>query len=1515
MSPETISYVGESLEPTDTVAAWLDRPGVQRDLVQRFLSDGVFTQQTVNRYVTKGVLNREGRQFVERVLLGTVIPDAAIIETAPPALLQKVSKVVGPVSQAAAVGPEWDVRGLISRALELGRVAEVQGLTVDDLASQYDLMGAEVEPEAVAFLALMQREGAAALRQRFARYAAAARRAQPAAQGQVEMEALAGAPPTPAEALTEAFGIQLLPEDAGGMEPLYDVPALRLTSEPEGPEQGALFGERAGTAAARSLAQTEAAARAKIAQLKEQMAVARRGLELNAERLSPKMREGIEARIRGFASQIAALEKLVNRGQSISAEELRTQVVAGGQEQSPLRRWLNAAREGGAEQGDMFGESLPEALGDVLPEARTTRPPDPIADVGKPAAELDEAALEAQRIADRLAGELQVPPEAEGKRPVSAPEIIEALAKATEAAGKLLRIRTSGRGVGSQAHGAFFPGPDVIRVRMANNIPTASHEVGHAIEKLVYGWPKGGPWKQPLASREMQKELLALGKALYGSRKPAGGYKREGWAEFVRIWVTRTDLNGNATEPATHAPLLTQWFEDAFSKEFPDVRTAIDKAKELTDRYRGQGARKRAEAGMIDPTSLRSRLTRAGRGAREFFSAENWIDMAFPLAELSKAAERELGHPLKPTEDPYVTISALRTTHDARVRYMVENGMIDVAGNVVGAPLADVQPLIKGRYQDFLIYLWAKRTVALQTDPKGPRASGLSAEDARQILVELETPAFMLASSKVYAWNEGVLGYAAQASPTFQAVVDAVRKRDPGNYVPLQREFEELESAWKGSRGATTRSPVQRLKGSGRRVKDPLQAMIAKASTIVAQAHKRMVLDQIIRLARVPGIGEQIVEVPKDQRPAYATTVGDLIERLEREVGAIDIPGLQKLSPLQQADVLGQMLTFFAPVQVPTGQEAGNPIIPIYANGEVRWFEVPKPLYEALASIDIYRMPKVADLILGVPTRLFRAGTTGLRASFGLITNPLRDVQTFYLNTQSNKAAPRLFFEWLRSLGEVALWRTSGKRTEWVDAFMRLGLEMSQPLGQDVLYTRRAARRLAEGRVVRTLDPRNWYDWFRDLVQTPEAAPRIEELRLKAAEVGWQPGQPMTLDQALVLMNAASQVTTDFKAAGRIARIVNQSVPFHNAAIQGPRAHVRAFLRKPSKFLARGLQMTAAALLLWWMVKDEEWYQEMTSKERYLYWHIPFEHPVTGEPELLRIPRAFEAGGIFAAMPEFLADAAYRNDPKLMTEWFQAFVETARVPLIDIVTIDGVPVPVWENPLALTAAEQLANREFYFDRPIVPRGEEARAPEEQFNEYTSRVAIVMGDLFKTSPRRIDHAMQGIFGPVSRDLVEVVGLDPAEVKRERELADLPIVGRLFQRGGALGTRPKSVNELYEVLETATQRQRSTRQPETPRERQLRLQLTDAQRAVTALLFVRQYTPESSQRRRLTAEAADIAQSAVSAYQAGELRRGRFAAQRRRAEAQEERVNPFKRRQATSPAGAPRPPQGPRPPRPR
>lgn len=766
-----------------------------------------------------------------------------------------------------------------------------------------------------------------------------------------------------------------------------------------------------------------------------------------------------------------------------------------------MRRVVDRAVENMAADADAIEvdtESLPDA-------ARLDPPPDPL--------DPDpEAAL--QKVGDRIAGYLTAREGSKPGRGVSAPEVIRSIAAIARAAGKPIPIRVGRLGrYARRARGLFFPQTMVIRINQANNIATAAHELGHGLERILFGWPDGSPWQEPLVSRRVQNELTALGKSLYGDTKPAGGYMREGWAEYVRIWITRTDLNSRPADPARVAPELTQWFEESFSQQFPEVRRAFDSARTAARSWAEQGSLERARQSMVDTASPRERTRRAIETTRGVLTVAKWIEQAQPFKKLTQAAEQERGRPLAPEKDPYQLITALRTTHAARARYMVEHAVLDLAGNIVGPSLAEIRPLVRGREQEFAFYLWAKRTLALGPD----RPSGLSLEDAAAIVEELETPKFETAGGKVYAWNDGVLDYAAQASPSFRRIVERVRERDPGNYVPLQRVFDELDRNYMtlpGGAGATRTSPVRRLKGSGRRIKSILPTMIANAEQTVRAAHRRAVMEATVKLANVEGMGHLINEIPPDRVPAYTASLGRMLNEIETALGAagirVRLEDAQGADPnaLLLAELMGETVTFFTEAQRAPN---GSYIYPVWGDNRVRWFELDAELFDALSTLDVYRMHWLPELFLGRPASLLRAGTTGLRASFGLIWNPLRDIQAFWVNTRSNKIGGRLFAEWARGMAEMAVAQSTGKRSALADAYQRLGLEMTQSLGQDIPQTRLAARRLFQGRVVRTVDPRNLFEFYRDLVQFPEAAPRVAEMRLLAKRIGWEPDQPMNL--------------------------------------------------------------------------------------------------------------------------------------------------------------------------------------------------------------------------------------------------------------------------------------------------------------------------------------------------------------------------------------------------------------------
>lgn len=1171
-------------------------------------------------------------------------------------------------------------------------------------------------------------------------------------------------------------------------------------------------------------------------------------------------RPDLEARVREEARSVA--------------DELRRKIEAGGATPAEAARYAEAAKI--LERAEADIEETAKGGLDAFPSS-TERPPDP---------QKDE--FPQQQVSSNQKARVRNQPKDLPKKPVSAPQVISALAEVTRIAGGDIPMRVGRLGT-KRARGWWNPHTEVIRTRAANDIPTATHEVAHAIEYLLYGQPKGGPWVKPMATPTMQRELFALGKALYGDTKPKGGYKREGWAEFVRIWVTGLDAEGKPADVAKLAPSVHSWFQKTLAADHEAVFEALVAAKKIERQRQDQGPKARALASVVDQASPGARAKKAIKRARSALTMEKLIEMGQPLYELAREAERRTGKKLAPSEDPFLTLSALRTTHAARTKEMVEGaGMMDLAGNVVGPPLKDIRPLVRGRRQDFMLYLWGRHTIEEYTNGKG-RDTGLSLDDAQDLVAELGNPKFELAAEKVVAWNAGILDYAAESSPTFRAVVERIRETGRTYFIPLQREFEEMHDMWSRSvGGATKRSPVKRFKGSGRRIKDPFPAMISNAERTLRQSHARMVLDQVLKLSQLQGMGHLVEEVPKDRVPVASETIGELIKKINKELFRRD-PTAPFVEPTDEidTDLLNATLTFFAPVQRPPGQ---NPIVPIYDQGTVRWFEVDGDLYDTLQSLDVYRFPDllglgIGEMILGKPAAAMRAGTTGLRASFGLIWNPLRDVQTMWVNTQSSAGAPVLLYEWLKAMTDMAFMRATGKRSDYVDLWMRLGGEMAQPLGQDIPHTRRAARRLFEGPTERVLDPRNWFDFYRDLVQFPEGAPRTAELKLIAKELGWKPGMPLTLDQSLQLTLGAKQVTTDFTAAGELSRIINRAVPFHNAAIQGPRANLRAAKRNPFRFIARGLQLTAITLLLWWKNKDEDWYKEKPYRERFTNFYLPFTNPTNGEDELMRIPRAFEVGTFFSALPEMLVDSWYRQDPDAASAWFK--------------TAWKLTAPDLQPVLFREALEQAANKDFYFDRPLVPMGESRRPPEEQFNEYTTSAAIAIGKILKVSPRRVDHAIRGLFGPVAIDALGLLGLGPVEQEREEELADLPLVGRLFERAGPMGTHPLSIDKVYDALEEAQLKQASTRHEETEDERQVRLLLSDATQAITAISYIRRNTESAARRRELVKAAAEIAANALAAVEAGRVNREVFQELRRKYQGERTNMQEETNRRPTRP----------------
>lgn len=1057
-----------------------------------------------------------------------------------------------------------------------------------------------------------------------------------------------------------------------------------------------------------------------------------------------------------------------------------------------------------------------------------------------------------------LFGTAQPLPQWDGKRPVGAPDVMRAMADVLTAAKIKVPLRV-GRISQRDAAGIFKTRSHVARIRQAGDIRVAVHELAHGLDWMVLADERNGTLSAKHAHRitlAAQAELRRLGKEMYGETVPKGGYESEGFAEYMAYRVTE----GTA---ADRAPVFHEWFNGWLATQ-PAIEKALHGAERMASRWRFQGDVKRAAGQWVNTSSPKHRIQNALQTVRGWMTLSAHVDSSSIVQELQQVAEAQVGKgKLGIERSPHTLMASLRLRHSARVRMMVEDGMIDFAGNRVGPALAEIRALVKGRYGDFVTYLYAKRALALWTDPLKPRGRnpGISFPVAERVVAALDSPEFAIAAGKVYEWSEGVLDYAAQASPTYKQIVRRIRAVDPGSYVPLYRIFEALDEHWsapvssgKGGGGVLGGSFTQRLKGSGRRIKDPFQSLISAAEHTVASAHKRAVLDAMLRLSNIEGLGHIIEPVPRTQVPAASRSLDTLAEevrkRLEKAYDESDDETKALVEALRSGipeEMAGEMVTFWAAAVVPdTGKD---PIVAVWDEGKVRWLQVNAELYRTLHEMDVHRLPGLLQATLVPHARFFRAATTGLLPSFALVRNPTTDLMTALHNTRAQGGAMVYFANWMRYAVLGLVRAVSGSRSgmdAYTLAFLRLGGEMAQSLGQDLPHTGRMAR-AALGVPASPLEQvGRVYDRLRDLLQFPEQVSRVAELRSVAKQVGWDGQSPLTLEQASELALAAAEVTTDFTAAGTVGRTLNQVIPFYNASIQGPRAVLQAMRRNPTRSAAYALSMAALTMAYWYYTHDEEWYEELPDDQRFMYWHFGLPNG-----ERVRIKRPYELGLAWSALPEAMMNTAEEQDPGHLSAWMgQAW---------DVLTPPVLP------PSIRTGVELTANRDFFWDRPIVPQSVIDRVAEEQYRPWTPKVAIAIGKALGVSPLKVEHAVRGLGGGLSADALRSVGsVEELFIGQAMEPADIPAIGTIFARGGQMGTRQRSVDEFYEHLTHARQRMASVERPETPLEGAARRDLEAVLTHVSMLYKARSLVTDPAAKRELTALVLELVKPANEAY---------------------------------------------------
>ncbi len=865
-----------------------------------------------------------------------------------------------------------------------------------------------------------------------------------------------------------------------------------------------------------------------------------------------------------------------------------------------------------------------------------------------------------------------------------------------------------------KALGIYQVKPESIRLQAINDVPVLAHEIGHALHFRVLS---DNPAKASDWGGSYDGELNALGAATSAPGYTPDQIRKEGVAEFVRLWLT------DGAKARAGAPRFSAFFEQQLDERAPQMAKALREGREMIEDYIAMPAVKKAEAQItFDPAAERPRST-----WRDWMRSGyvKWFNTLHPIEQVLK---RVAG------ADPSLADEARRLASytenhrggwSSKAHADLFNHQTNLKGVRVGESFATILKDVKpGRAKALSTYLALKRAAEIE---RGGKRSGfenakLPPDEMRAMEKEFEG-----VRQRLMKWQQNELNLLVESglldTKTAKAMADANR-----DYVPFYRLYERVNGVSFGPEASKNaggyvdlNSGIKRLKGSDRAIIDPLQSMMKNAFMFRKIAEQNQIGHQFFDLIeQVQGHG-QWGEGIRPKMTGTTISHAAIVEKL-KEQGIIedetDLPS--------DADLT---LRLWEAVKRP---DSANGEVIVWKNGKRKHYEVKDALLmEALrtADADAIRLGKflgpTMTKLATLPTRALRFGATG--GPWFALPNFVRDQFIAGLQTKTGFIP---FVDGFKGAFNVLAKTDAYQR--WIEAGgkyhgLTTGTEAFTALLEDALPKDKTAR----SQLAALGSPRNWIKAIGAAGQILEEASRVQEF-IRAERMGLS-----KMDAA----NASKAITLNFARAGERARVFNMLVPFLNAQLQ--QLDVLVNLHKDpqrrGQVMSRGLMLiTVPSVLTWWLGKDDEEIQNLPEWRKNLFWNLNLK-PVAkalgmGEGFILSVPKPFLMGAIYGTSVERMLDYASGRDPNGARKAMTAIVDQVISPLDMAMSLAGM------RPLI----EATANYDLYRGRDIVPQSMQDMPKPYQYDLSTSETAKLLGKWTGQSPMMIDHLVRGYF---------------------------------------------------------------------------------------------------------------------------------------------------------------------------
>ncbi|KQY87087.1 hypothetical protein ASD24_26795 [Paenibacillus sp. Root52] len=697
------------------------------------------------------------------------------------------------------------------------------------------------------------------------------------------------------------------------------------------------------------------------------------------------------------------------------------------------------------------------------------------------------------------------------------------------------------------------------------------------------------------------------------------------------------------------------------------------------------------------------------------------VDDLNPLRQFDRWMEKVMGRSLRASESTHKLALGTRGA-DMTARQIVTDGLVDSAGNTVGASLKQVlSELPKGKFLDFEDYLINRHAITrFDRGEKVFKDSLNWTPEAGQIKLDrydAEFPEFKQIADQLYEFNNTMVQkWLVEPGIISPKQAEAWLEANP-YYVPNKRFFSELEKTGKQIGGAKGkgfggRNPVKGYQkgGSQRQIISPIEATIENVDAYVKSANRNKVMQQFVN---------NIKQSPEDFK-AFA----EIVEQPEK----LDDITKQLLDADGLEDLLSRFSDDFNSVMQNTKLDKDN-IVRVLVNGEPVHVKInDKSLLEAVTALGPNSGGMLLDMV-GWVTNKMKMLTTGANPIFNITRNIFRDIPQAYVTSKSTGNPIRFVADLVQASMETFLNKDIYKQ------YKALGGGHSSAVAANRNLLAQSKRKILPQPALKNAIPKT-FDILENFQNVLETAPRLAEYkRLSKGGKGSQ-------DEVLNALYEAQDLTTNFKRRGTLTRELDKVFPYMNAAIQGVDRFARMYKDNPVQAGIKSvLAITIPSLVAYAVNHDDPNYQKLSNRIKDQFILIP-----KGDGTFIRIAKPQELGVLFGDIPERLMRKLQDEDPAAFRDFADALRTNFLPPGIQSLTKKDANIPdrLLGDTIFGPMTQVSSNRNFA-DAPIVPGYLERLSPELQSDARTSSLSKFIGEQTGMSPKQLDYLIRQYTG--------------------------------------------------------------------------------------------------------------------------------------------------------------------------